>query len=236
MPPEIVTRTVPISALTRERIADMYALFQQYYAQTSLELFTRDLRSKKWAVLLLTADEQQVVGFSSFDMYAAAADGRPIGVVYSGDTIIDRPYWGTPALPKAWIRSVLEEGQKYPSPLYWLLISSGYKTYRYLSVFYKEFFPRYDAATPRKVQELMAQLARQRFGDDYLEERGVVRFATGATPLRDGVADVHPHRLQDPHVQFFLEMNPGCMAGDELVCLAVIHPDNFTRAGQRMAA
>jgi len=120
-------------------------------------------------------------------------------------------------------------------PLYWLLISSGYKTYRFLTVFYKEYYPRYDTPTPPDIQFLMEHLATQRFGSDYCHEDGVVRFRDGATPLREGVAEVTDERLHDPHVAFYLECNPGYVNGDELVCITRVHPDNFTPAGRRMA-
>ena len=81
----------------------------------------------------------------------------------------------------------------------------------------------------------MDELAAQRFGGEYCPELGIARFAVGATPLRDGVADVNAERLRDPHIAFFVERNPGWVRGDELVCLTRVHPDNFTGAGRRMA-
>jgi hypothetical protein len=63
-----------------------------------------------------------------------------MSVVYSGVTIIRSEYWGTPQLPSTWIKTVLEKSAEMVQPLYWLLISSGYKTYRFLTVFYKEFY------------------------------------------------------------------------------------------------
>ena len=37
-----------------------------------------------------------------------------------------------------------------------------------------------------------------------------------------------------PIFSFFAQRNPGHAAGDELVCLTEIHPDNLTRAGRRV--
>jgi hypothetical protein len=84
-------------------------------------------------------------------------------------------------------------------------------------------------------QALLDELAAQRFGPDFDRERGIVRFAEGATPLRAGVAEATARRRRDPHVDFFLLRNPGHERGDELVCLARIHPENLTAAGRRMA-
>ncbi|MBG7609704.1 MAG: hypothetical protein IZT55_02440 [Anaerolineae bacterium] len=214
---------------------EMYTLFQKYYDLTTFENFTHDLNNKNWVIVIKCVESQQIIGFSTLAFFESNVKNKPIGVLYSGDTIIDKKYWGTPELPKNWIKTVLSVGKEYPEPLYWLLISSGYKTYRFLSVFYKEFYPCYDKATPKDSQSIMNQLAKERFGEDYYQSLGIVRFSTGATPLKAGIADVKPNRLQDEHVKFFLEKNPGHINGDELVCLTVIHQNNFTPAGKRMA-
>ena len=235
MLPTLTSQTLSRSELTADTIQEMYCVFSENFAQSSLDLFTRDLDNKNWVILIRDNEKNQVQGFSTLALYSTERMGNPISVVYSGDTIIRRAYWGTPELPRIWIHTVLEKSAHMPQPLYWLLISSGYKTYRFLSVFYKEFYPRYDKPTPPDVQAIMEHLAIQRFGSEYHCEEGVVRFKHGATPLRDGVAEVTGERLHDPHVAFYISQNPGHLNGDELVCITRVHPDNFTPAGRRMA-
>jgi hypothetical protein len=225
---QLVSQSMPLTQISGEEILEMYTLIQNHYDQITYEIFTRDLSNKNWIVILRDA-------FSTLAFYESNVDGESVGVVYSGDTIIRKEFWGTPELPKKWIKTVLQVGEELPEPLYWLLISSGYKTYRFLPVFFKEFYPRYDRATPRDYQALIDHLAKERFGEDYLQAEGIVRFSKGATPLKKGVADVKPSRLRDEHVRFFLEKNPGHIHGDELVCITIIHSDNFTAAGKRMA-
>lgn len=235
MLPILTSQTLSRAELTSDTIHEMFCVFHENFTQCDIELFKRDLNDKDWIILIRDNEKNQLQGFSTLALYETAFMGKPISVVYSGDTIIRRAYWGTPELPRSWIHTVLEKSANMPQPLYWLLISSGYKTYRFLSVFYKEFYPRYDKPTPPEMQALMEQLATQRFGSEYHCEEGVVRFLNGATPLRDGVAEVTGERLQDPHVAFYISQNPGHMHGDELVCITQIHPDNLTPAGRRMA-
>jgi hypothetical protein len=123
-----------------------------------------------------------------------------------------------------------------PQPVYWLLISSGYKSYRFLPVFYRQFYPRYECQTPPDLQAIMDELAQKRFGGQYDPLSGLVRFADGGTPLRRGVADVSEERQRNPHIRYFLTRNPGHAQGDELVCLTQISWQNLTPAGQRMAS
>lgn len=226
---------IPRVELSDAEIQSMFSVFSENFNYVTWEVFERDLANKNWVILLRDAKTKEIEGFSTLALYETAFDHKPLSVVYSGDTIISRQYWGTPQLPSTWIKTVLEKSANMVQPLYWLLISSGYKTYRFLTVFYKEFFPRYDIPTPPELQSLMEHLATQRYGSDYHCEEGIVRFANGATPLREGISEVTNERLHDPHIVFYIERNPGYVNGDELVCITPVHPDNFTPAGKRMA-
>ncbi len=232
---QLVSQSIPLTQICDEEILEMYTLFQSHYDQATYEIFTRDLRNKNWVVILRDAESSKIEGFSTLAFYESNIDGVSVGVVYSGDTIIRKKFWGTPELPKRWIKTVLQVDQEFPEPLYWLLIASGYKTYRFLPVFFKEFYPRYNRVTPTDYQAIMDHLANERFGEDYIQAEGVVRFSKGATPLKKGIADVKSRQRQNEHVRFFIEKNPGYIHGDELVCVTMIHPDNFTAAGKRMA-
>lgn len=234
MPHDLIGEGLPREDLTAHDVAAMYSLFQDHFEKTTPGIFRRDLENKNWVILLRDAESKTIQGFSTLDGYETRVQGRPVGVIYSGDTIIHPAYWGTSALPRTWVKNVLEIGKQLPQPLYWLLISSGYKTYHFLSVFFVEFYPRFDRPTPRRIQECMHRLAGERFGPDYDRESGIVRFSEGATPLREGVARVSARRLKNPHVAFFVAKNPGHAQGDELVCLAQIRVDNMSAAGRRM--
>jgi hypothetical protein len=220
--------------LTPAEIAAMYGLLAESFVADP-GLFARDLARKDWVILLTDDATRTLQGFTSLSLYETAAAGRQVSVVYSGDTLIRPAYWGTPELPRAWARTVFSLAADLHQPLYWLLLSSGYKTYRFLPLFFQEFYPRHDRPTPAAEQALLDHLAAERFGADFDVERGVVRFAAGATPLRAGVAEVTPGRLRDPHVDFFLRRNPGHERGDELVCVARVDPQNLTAAGRRLA-
>jgi hypothetical protein len=229
----LVGAALPTSKLSDLVIQNMFNLFRDYY-EADFDNFQQDLSNKNWVILLRDTEAGSIQGFSTLAFSKSTTKGGEIGVVYSGDTIIRPAYWGTPELPRAWIKNVLEIGNELPKPLYWLLISSGYKTYRFLTVFYKEFFPRYDQPTPPEIQALIHHLAHERFGSEYDPQLGIVRFSSGATPLREGVSVATERRMKDPHVAFFVNKNTGYAEGDELVCLTQIHPDNFTPAGIRM--
>jgi hypothetical protein len=224
--------------VAREDLAEaeresMLALLTAHFQGVTPERFAADLGEKNWVLLL--EDEAGLRGFSTLQIYETAKpDGEPITVVYSGDTIVERGAWATAALPKCWIAAVRALRERHPrGPLYWLLLTSGYRTYRFLPVFWREFWPCHGAATPPEIRTLMDFLADQRFGPLYLREKGIVRFPEPQV-LREGWDEIPTGRLADPHVAFFLERNPGWVQGDELVCLTEIAEGNLTPAGRRM--
>lgn len=233
--PTLSSTTISQTELSPDEVLSMFRVFSENFRGATREIFERDLRNKSWVILLRDGQTGELEGFSTLALYETAFDGQRLSIVYSGDTIIRREYWGTPELPRSWIKTVLEKSANMSQPLYWLLISSGYKTYRFLTVFFKEFYPRFDLPTPPPIQRLMDTLSTQRFGTDYDCQAGIVRFQVGATPLREGVAEVTDERLLDQHVAFYVRRNPGHVRGDELVCLTRVHPDNFTPAGRRLA-
>ena len=210
----------------------MLALMQRHFREVTRETFERDLDEKESVVLLY--DESGVLaGFSTLLRMTTRVDGREAVAFFSGDTVVDASARGLAALPRLWSRHVFALARQSPEvETYWFLISSGYKTYRFLPTFFQRFVPAPCAGDPREAA-LLAAFAHQRFGDQYDAITGVVCLDS-PTPLREGVAEITPHRLADPHVAFFAQQNPGHARGDELACLTRIHPDNLTPAGRRM--
>lgn len=205
--------------LTRADRDAMFALFTQYFATADRIAFERDLAEKEWVVLLCD-DDGAIEGFSTL-MLMSVGDAT---IFFSGDTIVAKHRWGSFDLPRIWSRHVFAEAD---ANTFWFLISSGYRTYRFLPLFFRDFFPRNPAMKP-----LLDRVAAAKFGDAYDPRTGVVRLATPA-PLREGISDPEL-RMNNPHVRFFVEANPGHAQGDELACLVHIDVGNLTPAGLRM--
>jgi hypothetical protein len=232
--PVLSGQVVKITDLSPEKRAQMFALMQQYYLNVAWEPFIHDLHNKQWAVLVADSSGQ-VRGFSTLTSFRVYGNNQPATMLFSGDTIVDRACWGDMTLHRFLGRHMMQIAADMPAePAYWFLICSGYKTYRMLPVFFREFYPSYRCPTPPPAHQLLDAAACQRFGSRYNAGQGIVRLQH-ATPLRAGVADIDTRRLHDPHVAFFAAANPGHTAGDELVCLARLTPANLTAAGRRVA-
>jgi len=223
---------VPVDALGTETCACMCALLDRHFEGVDPGQFERDLRDKHWA-LVLRDERRELVGFSTFAVVRVDAGGDPLAVVYSGDTIVDPSCWGSTTLARSWITAVRQLGAAHPGlPLVWLLICSGYRTYRFLPVFFRDFYPRHDRPTPRAARRLMSTLARRRYGEAFEPRRGVVSLSH-PQPLRAHLLGA-PAARHDAHIEFFERANPGHLAGDELVCMTSLDVANLTRAGRRM--
>lgn len=229
------TRLIARPDLSADHVAAMHRLLSAHFDGTTPEQFRRDLDEKNWAILI--ERDGRLVGFTTILVYETNVEGiGPVSVVYSGDTIVAPEAWNTSALPRGWIESVAVLRAHYPrGPYVWLLLTSGFRTYRLLPVFWREFYPRYDAPTPPGRRRLLDRLAAERFGARYDPASGVVRLAQ-PQQLRGELAGIPPGRGDDPHVAFFAARNPGHAAGDELVCLTELTPANLTPAGRRMAS
>jgi hypothetical protein len=231
---ELRAEIIPISALGGDQRAEMFALMEQYYAGMRREAFDADLNEKRWVIHLLDGATGRIRGFSTQMILDLAVNGRPIRALFSGDTIVDRTCWGQSVLAQAWGRlamTLIVESRD--ENLFWFLISKGYKTYRYLPVFFREFYPRADAATPGWAREIIDALGRHKYPAAYDPDAGIVRAESSGCRLRRGVADITAERLRDPHIRFFAARNPGHVRGDELCCVAPLKQDNFTPAAWR---
>ena len=227
-------RLVPRAELSPASKAEMFRLLTQHFDGVTPEQFARDLAEKNLALLL--ERDGALVGFSTLQAYTTTFEGELLNVIYSGDTIVTPGAWGTTALPRAWVTGVDALRVKLPAArCFWLFLTSGFRTYRFLPVFWREFFPRFDALMPVITRRMLNQLAKERFGNQFDLEIGVVRF-TNPQRLKDGLEQIPESRSRDPHISFFLSRNPGHANGDELVCLTELCPENLTAAGRRMTS
>lgn len=204
----------------------MWTLFEAYYADVGRETFERDLSNKDHVILLHDAADGSLQGFSTLRQLRLSVQGRPLLAVFSGDTIVDQRYWGQTALQRAFLRYVIGCKLRHPwLPVYWYLITKGYKTYLLLARNFPEHWPRYDRPTPPWQSEVLDRLARELFPDTWRPEAGVLAHAGQGGCLRAEVAPLSAELLQMPQVRFFAQRNPGHAQGDELCTLGRVGAD-----------
>lgn len=200
-------------------IRQMYAVYSQYYENTTWDIFLHDL-SKKTGAFIMRNEGGRVVGFSTLMTTEVAVNGRKVRGVFSGDTIIERAYWGSRALQFAFFRFMIAEKVRYPlSPIYWFLISKGFKTYLLLANNFFAFYPRPDGGDEH-LGDIVDAYCEQMFPAYYDSERRILDFGHEYQPLRGDVAEITERMREDSAaIRFFEECNPEWRRGTELPCV-----------------
>jgi hypothetical protein len=236
-PNRLTGQVAPVTDLNGAEVAELYALHARLYAAVDEARFRSDLAEKGWVVLLRDPGGT-IRGYSTLRLLDVALpgdlDGPPLRAVFSGDTGIDPAYWGGQALVRTWARFMGELWARDPARrLFWFLIVKGFRTYLYLPYFFHAFYPRHDRPTPPFEASLIGELAGSRYPEAFNPATGLVEFAESHGHLAADLAEVPPHRADDPHVRFFLARNPGYVRGHELVCVAEISPTNMKGLARR---
>lgn len=213
----------------------MFALMDRTYTNMRREPFEADLDRKQWVIRLEEPETNRLVGFSTQTLLDVLVSGKPIKALFSGDTVVEREHWGDTALASCWGKFALELiDQQQATPLYWFLISKGFRTYRYLPLFFREYFPNCQSATPEDSLQILSALGRQIAPGQYHLESQIIRAGNQKEYVRPEYNDFANRSLPDRHVRYFLERNPRHDRGDELCCLAPLTRENFTPLAWRM--
>jgi hypothetical protein len=213
--------TVAVCQLAPADHSRMFALMQSYYDGVTEAEFLADL-ARKDAVILLKDARHVVHGFSTLVTVRVEVEGRRARGVFSGDTVLDKHYWGSRALGRAFLRYLFVETLRSPAePLYWLLISKGYKTYLMMANNFAEHYPRYEAPVPARIKRLMDAFYTALYPNAYNTATGLIGRPGEAYRLKSAIAPI-PARLIEinPRIAFFERRNPRWREGCELACIA----------------
>ena len=210
--------------LTASVKAAMLELIQENYLGVKRKDFYRDLSQEDYVILL--RKDQQLCGFSTFRLFRHEYSGEQVLVAFSGDTIICKENRNSRILPISFGVLMNSIESEYDMPLFWMLISKGFRTYRFLPVYFEEFFPVFDRETPAYEKGLIESLSERLFDKRFCPESGVVA-GCGQT-VKNILEDKEViERRSDPHINFFNCQNPGWINGDELVCLVRYRQSNL---------
>jgi len=233
---KIECQVVSVRDLTDRKRDEMFSLMGRYFENANRELFEQDLAEKHWVIQFVDQKRGAVCGFSTQMLLKHTIEEREIQAIFSGDTIVDPLYWGNIRLMRGWAQVVLNLMKLHTSSeMYWFLITNSYRTYRYLPLFFREFYPRYESPTPVWASQLIEVFGREKYGRAFDGGKGIVRGDRwqGCRP-GPTIAEITKERLSDPHVEYFSLRNPGYTRGDELCCITPVMQHNWTPAAVRV--
>ena len=220
--------------LTRYEIDSMWDIFRKFFSNVNKNRFLKDLSEKHWVILQKNSGGK-IVGFSTQQCLKLEHNNRKLLCIFSGDTIVMPEYWRSSKIAGAFGHFMFRVIKENPTrKIYWLLISKGYRTYRFLPVFFNEFYPRYDVNTPDSYQQLIDYICTKKFNGHYVKHKGIISFNKKGDRLNSTMRSIPHHKINDKHVGFFLTKNPGFRYGDELACVAELSLSNLKKSGIRV--
>ena len=213
------TKILAADALSSSLISSMFTIFEKYYDFVDEHTFRSDLRKKTHVILLY--HKNKLVGFSS--AFIGSVGNIKGTVIFSGDTVLEKAHWGSKILQQAFYKLMCLSLLKSPfKPVYWMLMSKGYKTYLLMRKNFPRSFPSFEKKTPILFNKVKNIFYKEYFGQDFKEEYSLIQFSKSKGQLKPGIADPGSCDMKDPNIKFFMESNPGFNNGDELACIAQI--------------
>lgn len=211
----------------------MYNLFIKYYDNVNFDDFSRDLDKKEHAIIMRENGSDAIVGFSTLAVIVLYHNGRKNVGIFSGDTVIDKKYWGYTAIHTVFIKYlVIQRIRHFASRVYWFLITKGYKTYLLMANNWSNYFPRYDKEYDPAVKSLTKCFCESLYPGVYDDATGLLTFGNEYQKLKQDVAEIDESmREKYPKIAFFEAANPTWREGTELPCLGEIDwPTIFKRS------
>ena len=209
----------PVSVLTNSLKRSMFMLLESHFHNVTWKGFSKDLAKKDFVFVLTCKETSELIGFSTQQILKSS---KGEVVVFSGDTIIDPSAWGSLEFVKTWGLWMLSLSEALGNtPLYWLLISKGPRTYRYLPTFFEDFAPSVSRTYSERESSLILDVGIKLFGENLIKNTyGYfhVKHNKESQFLKKHLLDektdvVHPSGV------FFSNANPMYRSGSELVCL-----------------
>ena len=212
----------------------MYLLMIEHYDALTKQQFITDLEDKDFVGLIF--DESSTVqGFTTYRINPKNCGTDHYNVIFSGDTILDKDHWGSQIMMQGWCTSI---GQIISSDSdikwYWYLLSKGHRTYLYLPLFFKYYYPSVEPHSLSKdLKHKINEISEKIYPHFWKKDLGIVKFDQSMGQLKEELAEDSYKKSRNKWIKFFLEKNPGFEQGDELVCLAELHPENMIRSAKQ---
>lgn len=218
---------IDAKTISDEALDELFALFQTQYEGVHRDKFARDFREKSWASVLRDRRNGRLVGFCTFVDFTVSVniDGQDqeVGVMFVGDTVKAREYWGERGIQLATMYLALEASiQSSPRPFVWWHLTKGFRSFLGVAPNLRVTYPNPFSATPPFYEAILNAVGERRYPEHWNAKTGVVEVSDYhvATQIQEPPA----HLRGNPWLEFYLERNPGHTVGHELAGVALMTP------------
>lgn len=231
-------QTVPLDQVNPKAILEMYNLFCQYYDNVEFDTFVKDLNKKQAVIMVRGKKTGALRGFSTITEVQLTFKKQKAVGVFSGDTIMQKEYWGASALQRAFFIYMLTLRLRNPhKKVFWLLISKGYKTYLLLANNWDNYYPRYDRPHQPEYEAVVESYCEQLWPGKYDRKSKTLNFGPNYQCLKGEVTPITDHmRTNFPKIAYFEKCNPDWEEGVELPCIGEAKISNAFTYGNKFVS
>ena len=220
---KLVAHFKKIKNISVPQLLEMHKIFVQYYHNADLKTFVTDMGAKTGVIILQDKKEKRIVGFSTWTEIELMAGGKKSLGIFSGDTVVEKKYWGNKELQKRFVKQLLKTKIKKPkTPIFWLLISKGYKTYLLLTNNFPKHYPSHDKNNI-KLESIVDDYCQQLYPSAYNTTERLLDFGDEYQHLKGDVASITQNMTDShPEIRHFQKLNPSWRQGTELPCVGEV--------------
>ncbi len=210
--------------ISKTELKEMYHIFTKYYDNTDYKTFISDLDKKTGVFIAYRKDTKAIVGFTTILKMKMRVNGKKIIGVFSGDTIIEKEFWGKNALNNKIFFHFIKQLFLHPfTPVYWFLISKGYKTYLIISNNFLNYYPCV-SKEQHELSDITKAYCSYLFNDYYDQKNNLIDFGQNSQCLKYGIAEITEEMCRkNPKIAFFVKNNKTWAKGTELPCVGLVN-------------
>ena len=226
---KIKIKKISVKKISSEQQKEMFSLFSKYYDSVIFDKFVSDLKNKTAAMLLydMSVGDGKLIGFSTI-LREHCKSTISYTALFSGDTVIEKEYWGRKDLQKAFFSYIVQTKIIFFwRPVYWFLISKGYKTYMMMVNNFRYTYPCQSHDTPSIEQGVLDSFYTKMFSTAYDKDHGLVIAEKNSDYVKGNYQDISEKDLKNLDIQYFFKRNPNFDKGVELACITKITWGDF---------
>lgn len=188
----------------------------------TVEQFHRVLLGYKFIIICRERIDGSLRGMCLLDQSSHKQGDQSYNVIKVGLALFNKLYQGGPLLYYIFFYHILKVLLLHPStPLYIMGKCFSYKSYLALAQTLNHTFPCYNHPFPEFERSLLLEFANSvvKSGEIFNPETFVLQREI--SHVKDFVAPISDEQLQNPHIKFFIDQNPGWANGH---CMFFISP------------
>jgi len=220
-------RIRPAAGLTPPILDEMWRLYEPHH-QIDRGAFEERIADFDELALFYHKDHNTLVGFSGLRFRELQlASGQPVAIFYMGLTFIDRAWRSKNLIQRMVIQRMIRPwlSRDFHRIYFWTECHT-FRPYLLMTRNLQEYFPSAHQETPTEVLEVVRDIGRFYYVDDFDQIRGTVQRQ--GLNVKDYEHRVSKDELSDPDIRFYLNINQHYDRGDGVIAICPVTLGNFS--------